>query len=262
MAQSPSISTIPNVVSLAATNQLGEPQAEFKVGYGKLIITTIIACFIGVLLFGFLTYATLFLDSSVNGGGVLILLLFTLFFLAGGLYYLLRPILFSDAVYLYTNGFIYHKKERYDVYRWSDLAEIWQQVTKRYYNGVYTGTTHKYTVHRKDGTQLILNDRFAKVEQLGNIISQQIYRNLFPVCLDAYRAGQVLTFGPVSISQQGVSNGKEWLPWQEVKDFSVNRGILTVKRQGKMLTWCSYPASKIPNLAVLMGLLEQAFQRR
>ncbi len=50
------------------------------------------------------------------------------------------------------------------VIRWDQVEAVWQAVTRRYYNGIYTGTTHLYTVRRWDRTKTVFNDQIKNVE--------------------------------------------------------------------------------------------------
>lgn len=144
------------------------------------------------------------LGSSGSPSGKIAFLLFGLFFVGAALYYALIPVIYrSWRVYVCTEGFVFTRGGKVEAFRWDQIEAMWQAVTKHYRNGIYTGTSHKYTVRRRDGGQVVLNDRFTDVEELGNTISDKVTNYHLPLAIGAYNAGQTITFGPLSISLQG-----------------------------------------------------------
>ncbi|GHO81320.1 hypothetical protein KSD_90910 [Ktedonobacter sp. SOSP1-85] len=231
-----------------STYQLGAYHSEFKVGLTRHYLTGLIAGLIITLLFGFILINT----GNDSSNVLLILFLLGLILL---LYYVVDFLIhMSWRVYLCEQGFLLMKGSQADPFRWDQVQAMWQQVTKHYRNGIYTGTTHKYTIQRLDGHKIIFNDKFKQVEKLGDALSDAITTFMLPRALASYNAGQVLNFGPLSVSQQGVSNGKETLPWHEIKEFGVNRGIVSVRKEGKWFNWSTISVAKIPNFFVFMSL--------
>lgn len=248
-------------MQLAGMHQLGALQAEYKIALRKQQIILIVLA----LLLGIGLWALMFADLSDPNAGRLILGvgLLSLFFVGIAVYYLLYPVIYrSVRVYVCAGGFIFKKGNAVDIFRWEQIEAMWRAVTKHYTNGIYTGTTHKYTVRRKDGKQVIFNDRFVNVEALGDTISRAITNYLWPQVIEAYNAGKAITFGPLSISLQGVSNGRELLPWNQIKEMGVNRGVVTVRREGKWLNWSSVMAAKVPNIFVFMALVDYVLKGR
>src|SRR5689334_4392221 len=54
------------------------------------------------------------------------------------------------SVQVYTDGLVRTQYGKTIVVRWDEVAGVWQAITKHYRNGIYTGTTHVYTVQKKD----------------------------------------------------------------------------------------------------------------
>lgn len=85
-------------------------------------------------------------------------------------------------------------------------------------------------------------------------MAQQPAQYFPPQLLAAYNAGNVITFGPLSISRQGVSNGKELLPWPSITEIGVRQGCVSVGKEGKWFDWSNVAVSHIPNYYVFMAL--------
>jgi hypothetical protein len=160
------------------------------------------------------------------------------------------------AVQVFTDGLIYTRNGQQQVIPWDSVTNVWQQVTKHYTNGVYTGTTHVYTIERADGFKVVCNDGLENVESLGNSIQQEITRRLLPKAIEAYNAGAVLPFGKLNISKQGIGNGKEVVPWPEVKGVKLQKGYVTVNRVGKWLSWTSTTVAQTPNFFIFLTLVD------
>ncbi len=240
------------VQQLTATYQLGLPTAEFtpRLTASKWIF--------GILLFligaGFIVFS--FAASNSDATSQLVLLLIGLAVVALGFSPFIATYLQRGLhVYVCPNGLVYVNGSKSDVIRWDQIEAVWAQVTRRYYNGVYAGTTHLYTVRRADGATFKFNDKFHKVGDLGTMIERESSRQLLPKAIAAYNFGAPVVFGKLVVSQQGVSNGKEMLPWSQVKGIRVNRGVVTVSKEGKWLNWANIPVSRTPNIFVFMALV-------
>jgi hypothetical protein len=162
----------------------------------------------------------------------------------------------NTRVLVFPDGLVHIKNGKTSVFRWDDIGAVWQQITKRYVNGVYTGTTHLYTLRRYDGEQIKLNDSIGKVEELGTLVQNETFKRLMPKAIATYTAGGTVVFGKISVSPQGISNGKQTLPWTEVKGVTIDRGVISVSKQGKWLRWASDTAANTPNLYVFLQLVD------
>jgi hypothetical protein len=76
-----------------------------------------------------------------------------------------------------------------------------------------------------------------------------------PRAIAAYQSGATQTFGKFSVSHAGISNGKETLPWNEVKSVLFSNGFVFVMKEGKMLRWAAARIAKTPNIYVLSALV-------
>ena len=115
---------------------------------------------------------------------------------------------------------------------------------------------HTYTVLRTDGTRLVFRDSLRGVEALGDRISRETARYLFPKTLAAYHAGEQVAFGDLTVSKQGVGKSGKLLPWEEYQGVEVIKGVVKIQQRGKRFSWVSVQVRKTPNLLVFLNLLE------
>ncbi len=165
----------------------------------------------------------------------------------------------KKSAVLYSDGLAYHDRKGLQSWRYDEIASMFSAVTKHYTNGIYTGTTHIYTLIKKDGSQLALNDSLDKIEDLAHQIQDRVFPILYPIYAQEYDSGKTLTFGPVTMSKQaGITIGKKNYPWNEVKQVSIQRGFIQVaKKDGGWFSGANVSASSVPNLPVLLSLLDQ-----
>jgi hypothetical protein len=118
--------------------------------------------------------------------------------------------------------------------------------------------THVYRLVNRQNQRLVLSDVYTKVEELAIIIQEAILPGLYEQAARQYNAGQRLVFGPVTIDKAGIQIGKKTYAWAEVRQVSIQRGILKVsKMEGGWFSGASAPVSVIPNLNVLLNIIHQ-----
>ncbi|HEU5368704.1 MAG TPA: DUF6585 family protein [Ktedonobacterales bacterium] len=236
------------VYQYAGMYNLGNPVAVHKVAFRSPITLGIIS----VLLAGLFGAVALFGDSS--SATVLFMVLLTLLCVAGAVYYLaVFPVQHSAwRIYACTDGFLFMKGSNPIPCRWDQVAFVWQRIIRHYRNGIYTGTSYKYTVQRADGVKIVLTEMFRKVNQLGEQIQREVTSRLAPQALAAINAGQTLSFGPFNLSRQGLATSKGMIPWSEAQQVSANRGLVMIQRRGQSRGAPYGGVDKVPNLYVFL----------
>lgn len=164
----------------------------------------------------------------------------------------------NKSVAVYEKGFVLSNRKGVQSWVWEDVVSFTAAVTRHYTNGIYTGTTHIYTLVDKRGERLVLGDAFKEVEQLAELVEQSIFPLLYDRAASQYNSGQTLVYGPVAISKAGIVIGKKTYPWTDVQQVSIQHGILRVsKKDGGWFSGASAAASTIPNLRVLLSMIDQ-----
>jgi hypothetical protein len=245
------------VLQGAAAGQLGAFTKVYKVSSGKAIAGSIILTIVAVssIAFGLLPP-----DLAVMTR--VIVLLFGLLFLAGAISQISSIIQTANQqIYLFQQGIIIDKGKQVQVLPWNQIAEVWQNITRHYRNGSYTGTTYLYTLRRADGYQIKLDDLTKDIAELGVAIVQGSTRELLPRALHALRAGQTLTFASFSVNQSGISNGQEHLTWSQVQAVDVHQGYMIVKKTGISQIWRKAHVAKIPNLLVFTAITAEMIRQ-
>jgi hypothetical protein len=160
------------------------------------------------------------------------------------------------AAALYDNGVAVVGQQGLRQFTWPDVTAVWQQVTKHYTNGVYTGTTHRYTVQTNTGEKLVLDDRLGKkVEELGRALQTGVTNTLLPRYWQSLQTGQRLDFGPLAMDREKLYAGKKELRWDEIKAIKIDKGMVSVRKDQAWLNWASATVPQIPNFFVFLELV-------
>jgi hypothetical protein len=176
--------------------------------------------------------------------------------LASGIWYYLKPALRSSwCIRVYREGFTSAQGQTLEAFHWEQIACIWEYIVFSRYGGI---SRHRYTIQRNDGKQVEIDDAYAGLEELGDTIKSEVNTLLFPKMLATYQAGDLVSFGPLSLSQQGVfkSNG-EMLPWSQVKNIRIISLLVMIIREETSRLWFSARSFKVANLPILLALLKQ-----
>jgi hypothetical protein len=163
----------------------------------------------------------------------------------------------SLNIQVFEQGLIYTKAGATRVIRWDDIESVQQQVVKHSVNFIPVGTSHTYTIRTASAGTLKLTDSIGKVAQLGALIQGETFKRLMPRAIETYNGGGTLQYGKLSISQVGIGNGKETVPWAQVKGVQVSNGYIAVKKEGKWLTWANVAVAQTPNFFVFLALVDR-----
>lgn len=257
MRQSPQTSAVPpNVVEIARTYQLGTIKTIHDTGQSAQRSGSrgTIFLLIGIIL--------VIIGIAAGSTGVI-------FWLFGGIMAIIGLIAIIQSsnlqatnlhVYVCEHGLIVEQHGMSPTpLRWDSLL-VWRSVTKHYRNGVYTHTSYVYTLS-DNNLKVTFNNNMAGIVQLGDLISENVTRARLPDYLRSYNAGQSISFGPLSLSKKGVSNGIEILPWSSVRDIDVSQGIIRVKKEGGWFSWKNVSASSVPNLFAFLVMKDAILQQ-
>jgi hypothetical protein len=218
----------------------------------------LIVCGIALLLAGvfFAAVTPALSGAQSDASGIFAEVLVGVLFIAGALYAFWTVFSWRGAhAQLFERGFVISRAGKTVAARWEDIASVTQYVVRMRYYGIPVWTSHKYTVTLNNGDSLLINNGFSKVGKLGEAVQRMSANVLLPRAVAAYNSGAVLTFGKLSVSQAGISNGQETLPWSDLNQLTFNNGSVIITRKGKRMRWTATQIRKTPNVYVLMGLV-------
>jgi hypothetical protein len=229
---------------------LGPRKAKYEPSKGLLIIGLV--CFAGT---GIVGLVFIILGFMLEGGYLVAPFFMIPIGVAGFLWCMS---LLTLKVILHEGGIAHMRHGKRRLISWNDIKNVWQQITEHYTNGVYTGTSYMYTLELEDGSRFVYtNAMLQHVEKLGNVILHHTSEAIFPLALRDYDKGEIVDFGPLGVSQEGLHYGKSLLDWDEITAVKIKAGYISVGKRGKWFNWCNIAAASIPNLLVFESLVNQ-----
>ena len=260
MQASTPTSPFAGVTGMGALKQEFSPASKarwFNVGFGALSLLAAPALALLAAFLGFNAYNNSG-SSRVDDAVGVPLCLSVVAFAVGAI------VLFSAwrswklAAALYEHGVAFIERGPVQQFRWDEVDAVWQAITKHYYNGVYTGTTHIYTVQLKGGKKVVLSDKYGKdIEQLGRGLQQGTAELLLPRYWQGLQTGQKLTFGPLALDRDKLYAGKKELSWTEIKAIKIDRGNIAIKKDQAWFNWASATVPQIANFYVFLELVSR-----
>ncbi len=146
---SPDILPLP-VQQAAAAQQLGAFKKVYKTRLARSIIS---ATFFMVGAVFFFSGAIFPPPSDISLTTRVILLGFAILMLVLAIYLFSTVLQAANRkVYLFQQGIVIEKRNQVQTMPWNQVADIWQNITRRYRNGGYVGTTYVYTLRSQDAT--------------------------------------------------------------------------------------------------------------
>jgi len=235
---------------MAYQYQLGNQRGEYRSGAGSAVIAILGAGLIALGLFGEF--------SVISAGGETSAMLALLVPMAFGGLMIFSWFAYSRRrIQVFEQGFIHIKGSKAETWRWDEIAFVWQSITKMSVNFIPVGTRYIYTVQHRNGQKIKLTNGIRKIKELGELIQNETFARLMPLAVAAYNNGEALHFGKLSLSQQGISNSKETVPWGQIKGVNVSQGYVGIQREGKWLRWANVPVAGVPNFFIFMALANQ-----
>jgi hypothetical protein len=238
----------PEVYQQAAMYQLGEPTGFYRPSMTNPV--AIIGLTIGVIV------VDIILAIVILSLGWIIYLLIAIPIVM--IIYCINALAACNLrVYLFQNGFVSSRGGQPEVVRWDQVKTVWQRVVSSRYGRV----SYRYTIERLDGVMFKVNTMLKNASLLGQNMQQEVTRTHMPQAIAAYNAGNVIPFGPFSVSLQGIRKGDMLLPWNQVQGLLFKKGNILVKMVGSSRNWASVRISSIPNYLVFIQLVDYARSR-
>jgi hypothetical protein len=233
--------------------QLGEPTAEFAVRglafFRSLVLAPLLVAgglILEIILVGVLHihhYEILLPGIVLIGSGVMLLV---------------RA--FRDRglrVVVFPEGLVRLHRGRALAFWWEEIDRVWQKEGGGSHGIGRVWRTHSLTLQAADGRRMTFDDSLPRLGQLSQIVRRETLPRLLHRVEADYEAGKTLDFGKLRISQRGLSQGKETLPWSELRQAKGDEDHLFIYKKGKWRFSLAFTGSEIPNFHVLLALIEQ-----
>ncbi|MBV9230825.1 MAG: hypothetical protein JOZ18_16065 [Chloroflexi bacterium] len=243
---------------LAATYQLGRERTEHKNDASKPLTAGLTSFVLGLSLCLLPFFALAFAGVAIFRLGMIIAGIASIVYgisrLTVAINYIAANALNGNLrFYLFSNGVMTIRRNRVQALRWDQIKVVSKSLD-------YKGFPVQYVLSpADDGEPLVLDPVGVGLKIPGEHIEREVARRLLPEAIAAYEAGQTLDFGPLKVSQEGLSlQGKQKvLPWKLLSYLDTMGDSLVIDIAGRTLRWAKIEAAELFNLCVLLPLVKQ-----
>lgn len=233
---------------------------------GEVITIALIVIFFIVMPFLVGFYRTLYgyaqygIAAAFSWGFYWFLISFSILILIT-LYCLYRLVVARFFISVHKSGIHLHRLFKYDQFmHWEDISALYvNQEHSRITKGSLLTSAVILTNKNKK-----ISLRESMIENLPELITQiksAVYVHLYPTFRDKFRAGELVSFGPVEIQKKylnirryNIKPSSLKIPWSDITSMTIRSGYLLVKLHNNSVY--RIRAAKIPNLEILLYLVE------
>ena len=238
---------------------LGRSRLTSRAGVIALTITSIILLAVGAMC------GINSLPMSNNSFSSLLIetAFFCLLFAIGGIFGIVHRLQqIHNYTYTFERGMLLKRGQQAPViFRWEEIEAVWRipafvQIVNK--QAVSSQILYAHRLLLRNGVSYALTRFNIRQDALGKIVKEQIVPAQLPAVVDAYQAGQTISFGEVQISRLGIGAGAKLLSWDQVKSVSLLGTRLVIYDITRRKPWYRLPEKKIPNLFLLFALADYA----
>lgn len=233
---------------------LVEPAIEtFRTNKTTLGIVSIVSVFV----------AGIFLGQIIEPGAGNFRL--TIAFIVFGLVGFWIVWLISVRVSLHENGIAYRSLFSAKAILWADIDRFYYRAYKQSINFIPVGTWYSFKLINAENGRISFGNRIERPEEVGNRLIEATYPLIFRKAVERFEQGLDVNFGLVRLSRSnGISietlSGTVNVPLDSVANYRIEQGSFLVWHVGQKRTRIAI--WKIPNVFVLVGLLDDFYRRR
>ncbi len=169
--------------------------------------------------------------------------------------------LWNREIILYERGFTYREGSQLRPFFYISILSFQQRVVRfavfqRWPLVVYRGrlTTDQNEI-------LLVNNVYSQIELLMRRLEAAITRARLPVVAAKMQKGETVSFGPISLSLEGLHTGGKTLPWSKWRGyrFANNQLVLVDDTEAG---WAALPVLEVDQILLLVALLKATVEQR
>jgi hypothetical protein len=192
-------------------------------------------------------------DDIVFSVGMLAMFLFA----AGWIVMAFRKIFLNRhmRVLIFDDGLVAMRHDQVFVARWDEIEWVRDEVIQQNKAFIQQCTICMYT--GKTFVLSNLTDLLTDYERLVATIVEQADTRRLPHALAELEAGQMLHFGGLQVSPEGIVHGERVLPWSEVSGIHSDMFRVAIEQRGAWFTWATVPSGQLYNRFLLQTLVNR-----
>lgn len=164
----------------------------------------------------------------------------------------------SIKVRTFANGMTYQRKRKPQVFFWRHVRAIRTYASRYFLPFLGTGGRSELLLTMASRQTLRLTSIVTGLDQLVETVKERVYPRLMSDYVKAFRMGQPIAFGPLTLTLDGIQYGRRSLAWDKVGGIELKRGKLNIlwETDGGV-SRLSVAARRIPNVEICFQLIRR-----
>ena len=161
---------------------------------------------------------------------------------------------------VFEHGFIFEQLQRVEKVRWDAISTVkmksWTGLQGRMYLcqlGLQNGNSFRFIKNASD---------FPGIAHFCDRIQLELTSRQLPQALETFEQGETLQFGLIRVDSTGITNGDRFLPWKLIQAMQLENGAIVITSETGPIRWTDSTPYTVPNIFVLLSLVEQVVPRR
>jgi hypothetical protein len=149
--------------------------------------------------------------------------------------------------------------ERRD-YSWSQLAGIAHGDVETTFLGIRISKKTTVTIFPSAERPITLDNQIQRLHDLIKIIKTKVFPAVWPQLCSDFDSGKWVRHGQIRINFQNLIVEDRCFRWQQVRGLRIDAGYLVIDSHDR--PELSYPVTEIPNLELLLHLVERGMNQQ
>jgi hypothetical protein len=165
----------------------------------------------------------------------------------------------SERVEVHEDGLRWQDGKAARSCHWEDVTAVYRQEERTTYQSVLTLRETSTRVELCDGTEVSFDHSLSAYEHLAAVVLEETHPHVLGRKRRELAAGRA-EFGPIAITREGVEyrfGGRE--PWADLGGYTIENGRFWFTDVGFNSVAGTYDCKDIPNLLVLVHMLDDRF---
>jgi hypothetical protein len=166
-------------------------------------------------------------------------------------------------IIVYTDGLVIHEKRKDICLRWDQIRKVSLSLGREFRPlefGYYLPEKSKLSLADHHHNEITITSGFPRFQELRAHVEKQTLEHLVTRANAALARGEAVPFGPLDVSNNGISYNEECIPWEMIDSIKMENGKIIIAKKGKWLTWCKLELSQVPNYHVFQDLTARGIQ--
>ncbi len=159
----------------------------------------------------------------------------------------------------FANGMTYQRKQKPVVFFWRHVRTIRTYASRYFLPLLGTSGRSELLLTMANRQTLRLTNVVTGLDQLVETVKERVYPRLMSDYVKAFRMGQPIAFGPLTLTLDGIRYGKRSFAWDKVGGTEIKRGRLSVLWDSgdERVSRLSVPTRRIPNVEICFQLIRR-----